>query len=371
MHILINASNLKMGGAIQVTDSLLHELANHPEHHFTAAVSTPLLAPAKAAAAQCSHIDVMHYDMPWSITAALRGRDKTLDSLVEEKGIDAVLTIFGPSRWRPRVPHLCGFARSQICIPESPYWKRLTLAQRIRWYISRHILKVLFNLSAKNLWTENAFITERIQAIYPKKRVYTVTNYYNQVFDHPEAWDNSISLPPFDGITLLTVSANYPHKNLGIIRPTIAWLREHRPDLRFRFVLTLNEEQLFPLTPVERAHVVLVGPVKIAQVPHLFEQADIMFLPTLLECFSASYAEAMRMKTPILTSDLGFAHSLCADAACYFDATDAADLGRHITACIEQREELVKAGERQLKTFDTAAQRADKLIALTEEVCKG
>ena len=44
-----------------------------------------------------------------------------------------------------------------------------------------------------------------------------------------------------------------------------------------------------------------VGGVDIRECPSLYEQCDFMFLPTLLECFSASYAEAMKMRRPILT----------------------------------------------------------------------
>lgn len=105
--------------------------------------------------------------------------------------------------------------------------------------------KWLFGVSTDSLWTENSFISSRVKQLWPKKRVYTVTNNYNQVFDAPAAWDKGICLPPFDGITLLTVSAHYPHKNLDIIRPCIEWLEEHHPELRYRFVLTLGEDK-FP-----------------------------------------------------------------------------------------------------------------------------
>ena len=58
-----------------------------------------------------------------------------------------------------------------------------------------------------------------------------------------------------------------------------------------------------------------LGKININQCPHLYVQSDAVFLPTLLECFSASYAEAMLMKKPIITSDLGFAHCAAASQA--------------------------------------------------------
>lgn len=370
MRILINASNLTKGGGVQVADSIVHELKHHLEHHFIVVASLQVAATC-ADIADLPHIKLVVYNLPSSALTALTGRDKTLDSLVKEYHVDVVLTIFGPSRWRPRVPHLCGYARSQLCIPESPFWKEIKGLQRFKSNARKLLNKWLFKLSADDLWTENSFISRRVKGLYPAKRVYTVTNNYNQIFDKPSAWDRSLNLPAFDGTTLLTVSANYPHKNLKIIRPCIAYLREHHPELHFRFILTLNEQDFFPLTAEERRHIQLIGSVKITQVPHLYEQADIMFLPSLLECFSANYAEAMRMGVPILTTDLGFAHSLCHEAADYFSPIDAADLGEHIyrlSADSSLRAQLAKEGKRQLEFFDTAAERCTKLIEILENL---
>ena len=372
MRILINASNLRAGGGLQVADSIVHELKNHPEHTYVAVVSSKLTR-ACSDAARSGQVEVVEYDLPHSIVQAVTGRDRFLDSLVEEKRIDAVLTVFGPSRWRPRRPHLCGFARPQVVIPESPYWREIKGVQRAKSNATKTMTKRLFAVSADSLWTENSFISSRVKELWPKKRVFTVTNNYNQVFDSPAQWDNSVALPPFDGLTLLTVSAHYPHKNLDIIRPCIEWLAEHQPQLRFRFVLTLHEDK-FPLrTALEREHVVLVGPVDIRQVPHLYEQSGVMFLPTLLECFSASYTEAMRMRVPILTTDLGFAHSICAEAACYFEPVSPSDLGRKIARLAADKaycQQLTEAGTHRLPCFDTFAERAQKLIEITASLAE-
>ena len=160
-------------------------------------------------------------------------------------------------------------------------------------------------------------------------------------------------------------------KNLKIIIPTTKWLEEHRPDLEFRFVLSIREDELLCIDEQVRQHVVFLGPVQIAQVPQLYEQSDIMLLPTLLECFSASYAEAMIMKRPILTTDLNFARSLCGEAALYYNATSPEALGKAIARLADDKElcqQLVLNGERQIQTFDTFEQRAEKLIKIIEKI---
>lgn len=39
MNILINASNLKQGGGIQVAQSIIAQLERFPQHHFVVVVS--------------------------------------------------------------------------------------------------------------------------------------------------------------------------------------------------------------------------------------------------------------------------------------------------------------------------------------------
>jgi glycosyltransferase involved in cell wall biosynthesis len=96
-----------------------------------------------------------------------------------------------------------------------------------------------------------------------------------------------------------------------------------------------------------------------------------MFLPTLAECFSASYAEAMRMRKPILTTDLGFSRSICGDAALYFQPADpkaAADMVEKLLDATEIQQQLIAKGEEQLNTFDSAEARAKKILALCREL---
>jgi glycosyltransferase involved in cell wall biosynthesis len=319
------------------------------------------------------NVNIFIYNIRNTIPTLFRGRDKFLDRITEEYRVDAVMTVFGPSRWRPRVPHLSGFAQGHIVQPESPYWNLIPFLKRIR--IKWHLIWVKYSLgkSADNYFTENPLITERLQKLFPHKRMMTVTNNANQIFQKPEMWDNNISIPLFDGITLLTVCANYPHKNLPIIIPTCKYLEERHPNFRFRFVLTVREEDLKGLDERARRHIVFLGPVKIDQVPHLYEQADIMLLPTLLECFSASYAEAMVMKKPILTTNLEFARGVCGQSALYYDATSPEALGEGIVRLATSRElcsQLVENGTNQLALFDTYEQRAEKLIQTVESLAK-
>jgi glycosyltransferase involved in cell wall biosynthesis len=98
-----------------------------------------------------------------------------------------------------------------------------------------------------------------------------------------------------------------------------------------------------------------------------------MFLPSLIEIFTASYPEAMQMKKPILTSDLSFAHDICGEAAEYFDPVNPADIANKIIYLASnpaRRTQLVKNGEKRLLQFETPASRAKNLLDVCEKISK-
>src|SRR5690606_33979234 len=160
-------------------------------------------------------------------------------------------------------------------------------------------------------------VCNRLQTLFPKKSIYSVTNTYNQIFDEEQNWKDDIKLPYFSGKTILTISASYPHKNLDVIPSIIAYLKQYRSEFDFRFVLTVDTSDLDIEDMMISDHIIFLGKTSIDQCPNLYRQSDFMFLPTLLECFSASYPEAMKMRVPILTSNLPFAKGICGDAAIY------------------------------------------------------
>lgn len=364
MILLINASNLKQGGGLQVADSVCRELFRFPQHHFIVVLSTSF-SETMEAIEDFPNIEVFKYDVRNNLSTLLLGRDAFLDRLVAKNKIDAVLTIFGPSRWRPRCKHLCGFARAQLLLKD-PRGTR----QPLKEILSYRIWEWAFKRSSKVFYTENSYITVMLPKLLGRVKAYTVTNYYNQVFDQPEHWKSKV-LPKFDGISMLTVSSAYPHKNLEIAAEVSRILINKYPDFNFRFVFSINREQYQANISGIEDHFVFLGKVDIADCPSLYEQCDIAFQPTLMECFTATYPEAMRMQVPIVTTDLDFAKGLCGDAACYYSAVDAEVAAEAIYKVATDKgfaAKLVSNGKEQLKKFDNYEQRAEKLIGILEEM---
>lgn len=369
MNILINCSIIKVGGGIQVANSFLTEISQNKEHNFVIVLSSVLEKQIDKSIFASNH-KFIKYDINAGIKTAFFNKNSFLDKLVSDNKIDRVFTVFGPSYWKPKVKHVCGFAKPQYIYRESPFFKKISLKENLKINAKRFSHLYSFRSTTDVFITELWDVSNKLQELFPKKEINTVTNTFNQVFDDKSLWNNNIILPTFDGVTLLTISANYTHKNLDIIPKVILYLKIHYPQFKFRFVLTLNKEDILIEDSSVHEHIVFLGRVDINQCPFLYKQSDFMFLPTLLECFSASYPEAMKMNVPILTSDLPFAKSICGKAAAFFDPIDISSVSNAIYSLslnLEHQQELIRLGNEQLNKFDTSKSRAEKYLKIIKK----
>jgi len=173
---------------------------------------------------------------------------------------------------------------------------------------------------------------------------------------------------------VLVLSSYYPHKNLEILNDVIGQLRK-RDIHDIRFTMTLPEQD-FERTIAQdnRAWIQNLGPQQPEECPRLYLETDIVFLPTLLECFSANYVEAMAMRRPIVTTNLGFARTVCGHAALYFEPMDSADAVEKILELRRDgglKQRLVKAGRQELTRFGTATERASAYLDICQQLVDG
>ncbi|MDB4735897.1 glycosyltransferase, partial [Akkermansiaceae bacterium] len=171
---------------------------------------------------------------------------------------------------------------------------------------------------------------------------------------------------------MLTLSAWYPHKNLSII-PKVLDILIKKGYKNIIFVVTLPriDEEKLNLADKYEGQLINIGPVKVEDGASIYQECDAMFLPTLLECFSASYAEAMKLNKPIITSDMGFAHTVCKDAALYVNPMDQNDIAAKIielSKSDELQQALVRNGVKRLQTFGTSRDRAQRYIQICQSL---
>ncbi|MCS0589417.1 glycosyltransferase [Massilia norwichensis] len=372
MRLLINASTLKVGGGVQVAVSLLNELKQIPNNEYFVVLSEQVSKQIECAAFP-ANFRFWHVESP----APLRARSRAvarLNSIEREVAPDAVLTVFGPAYWRPLAPHVCGFALPWLITPESPVHEMLNLRERIKQFLIRIYKWHHFKKEVDFLWCETEDVKRRLNSQYrfPLAQIRVVGNTHSAHF-LPYIGQNADRQVVDDGtFRLLTVSAYYPHKNLEIIKKVIPHLVGR---IRFCFVLTIPVEDFDKIfDESEHPFVRTLGPLSAAECPAAYAEADAVFLPTLLECFSANYPEAMVMRKPILTSNLTFATSLLENAALYFDPQDPEEIAQRIlqlSSTPSLYAQLVENGSARLERFTSAEDRAKRLMQVCADASIG
>jgi glycosyltransferase involved in cell wall biosynthesis len=117
-----------------------------------------------------------------------------------------------------------------------------------------------------------------------------------------------------------------------------------------------------------------IGPVASEMLPQVYQSADALIFPTLLESFSRTYLEALHFGLPILTSDRDFAHHLCGNTAIYFDPLDADDVARAMARVMEDLtlcQTLVENGRRILAQAPTWDEIAARFVDVLERTARG
>jgi glycosyltransferase involved in cell wall biosynthesis len=373
LKLLVNTASTFKGGSIQVAKSFLEECRKIQGHEYHVVLGRSL-----AGIIDCSSFPAHFFFYPIQYRPAtrvfsLRSASSFLRDIERKVRPDVVFSTSGPAYWRPEAPHLVGYNLPHYVYPDSPYWSTLPAYSRVRWRLKGMVIRYFFRRDADVYVVQTDDINERLRRFLKTDQVYTVSNtcsgYY---FQPPPVADK---LPPKgDAFRFLSLSAWYPHKRLDVIPAVIAALPGEVRQ-RVRFVLTLPEEDFARHFSGEaKEHIINVGPVRIEEGPALYRECDALFLPTLLECFSASYAEAMAMERPIVTSDLEFARCICRDAALYFDPMNPADIAEKICLLVrspELRHELVEKGKARLPGFGSARSRAEQYLKICEEMAGG
>ena len=281
---------------------------------------------------------------------------------------DIVFTTSGPSYWRPKVPHLMGYNLPHYVYPESPYFKMLTLKRKLWWKGMKVYARYVFKRDADAFVVQTNDVNDRLKKFLNRSEVYTVYNTINAHFLKYTKVEDKLPIKKSNEFRLLTLSAWYPHKNLNSIPNVIKALKHTGYDIKF--VVTLPKADFNKLTgDFDDTTIINVGPIKVEEAPSLYKECDAMFLPTLLECFSASYVEAMKMEKPIITSDMGFAHTICDNAATYADPMDANDIADKIVKLVNSKErqnKLIENGLNRLNAFGTAENRAKQYLDICE-----
>jgi glycosyltransferase involved in cell wall biosynthesis len=381
MRILVDCANIRTGGALQNGLSFLDMASRDSRHEWHVVVSTELgeQLPSgwQANFASAHQIDPVRKIRDFLRLGLVNHRVET------RVAPDLVFTLAGPAYWRAKAPHISGFAKPQYLYPNVRLFDQLPLLDAWR---GRAKLRTRLAIH-RYLFTRSDYLVGQTETVrrravvmlgFPADRFFVARNSFSPIFRAAIA-SLGTSVPRRQDICVIFVpSAYYPHKNLEII-PRVAELLAKRTQRRFLFRLTLDAES----AEWRRLHaqacalgvssfLEAIGKVPHADLARRYLESDIVFLPTLLECSTAVYPEAMSAGIPIVTSDLDFARESCGQAAVYFDPYDpkaAASALVHLVHDPAVRHLLATTGARELpRIYPSPEAKYEEQIAILEEI---
>lgn len=365
MNIVINTSNLNSGGALQVAFSIIYEFTVIGSKYNFLILASPQVYNQISRIKFPKNFKLKLIDKS---PARIRTRSKIINKLdkyvLEFKG-NIVLTIFGPSYWKPKVYHVSGFADGWCYNPKSIAYTQLNFIEKIkRKLLSKY---KLFHLkrSSNSIFVETEDAKSKLSRILNNSNlpISVISNTYSHIYNEVKEFKNSNSNSNSNFLLLCT---NNPNKNIKILNKIIPILKEKIPSINF-FITISNEDYKNIINKDFMEYVTNLEPLNVTECIEAYKNTDFLFLPTLLETFTATYPEAMIMKKPILTSDLSFARDLCGDAAVYFDPLSPKDISDKIINLVNNKskiDELISRGEIRVKNFPSAKDRAKEILKL-------
>lgn len=260
-RILLNASNLHVGGGVQVAASFLLELSKSDEPldglevsvYASTEVDRNLSAAGFRPDAFSSYEVVDVFGL-----GALKSR-----SFARFRGFDLVFTIFGPLYLPGRVSnHLVGFAQPWIIYPVNEVLNSLSSKQRLMLGL-KFRLQWLFFRNADRLIVELGHVKRRLEHVkgFESKRIDVVSNCVSALYFDDSLWSSVPALNDLepDVIRLGFVTRDYAHKNLDYL-PRVGRELARISGKRYRFYVTLNEHEWGSRSTEFKEFVTTVGP---------------------------------------------------------------------------------------------------------------
>lgn len=362
--LLINASNLHVGGGVQVATSVIAELSllkNLPSGLVVWASSEVDLNLRKLG---CDLDALPRYEIVDSYGLLL------IASKVSRRFnyFDVVFTIFGPLYVLSLTgKSITGFAQAFIISEEDDIYSSLKLHQR---FIRRFKFKLqsLFFKKTDHLVAELDHVRLGLirRKIGSNSNIHIIRNCFASVYLSPNLWRDVVVDNTFNGIKLGFVGRNYSHKNTRIF-PEIIKVLQNVYGIKSRVYVTFTNEEWLSCSEEFRRHVINVGSLSVSQCPTFYSRMDAVIFPSLLECFSATPLEAMVMQKPLFASDRQFNRDICFGHAHYFDPLSPATAANAIAQVFlnggPNAEELMAAREHAIN-FSNPKERAEQYLSL-------
>lgn len=367
-RILINASNLHVGGGVQVAASFLNELLEISDYHdldLSVVVSETVFQNLKDPEGFKKRFKTF-----WVENA--HGMDLSFYSKLDDFSV--VFTVFGPAYFAlKRHLHIVGFAQPWIIYPENEVTERCSLFMKVK-------SKLFFNLQwwffkrANRLVVEAKHAKDKLINLRGfKKTIDIVPNCISALYNSPESWeklssDTDIVLDN-DTFKVGYLTRDYPHKNCLYLLDVQRLLNEIMPG-KVQIYVSLNDAEMSVLGDSFRQNILTVGSLRANQCPSFYTAMDAMIFPSFLECFSAMPIESMKMRKPVFASDRAFVKDFCGDIPFYIDPLSPESAVNAIVEYIENEpnyQSRLDKGNSMASNYENPRLRAHRYLELIME----
>ena len=334
VRIVVLAHNLRVAGGLSVGKNIVAALPKAaPQHKYLMVVPAGLGYEQELDTSVISIVEV-----------PIRGRVqrayfdlRTLPKIVDRFKPDVILGLGNLGLTHHSCKQAFLFHKSQLTYPRRHYQRETVRARSHNWLLKQHLRRCL--KSTQLVFCQTPVAKARFSQVfsYPAEQIVVMPNAVSEFVKCPSSV--ATKPPVFDGnkkFTLFYLAKYCGHKNLEVLIDVFRDYPDRLADVRCIVTVAAEQHPNAPkfLRDIERyhldQHIVNVGPLAQEQLPGYFSNADALLFPSTLESFTATYLEAMHFGLPILTSDLDFAHDICADAGVYFDPWNPADIVENI-----------------------------------------
>jgi len=288
----------------------------------------------------------------------------TLPKIVERYKPDV---IFGPGNIglaNPNVPQVL-FIKQAYLFYGKKYYPGATLQWRLRiWALKSQIKKSLPKTDL--ILCQTTVVQSRFCDVfsYPKEKTKVLAfPPPKEIVHKPDIETPGVFGQSSDSFFVFLPTVHMAHRNPDILIPFCERYCETIRERKIKFLTTLEPFRskaarrfLQKVDEMKLGDIIInVGELDRKQMAAFLNHSDILWLPTLLECLSTVYLEAMLVGLPIMAPDLDFARYTCDDAAVYYnpwklDSIFDTIISLHGNALL--REELVCKGKHQLAKRD-------------------
>ena len=166
----------------------------------------------------------------------------------------------------------------------------------------------------------------------------------------------------------------WPHKNhMRLIKAYHLLAKQKRgvPKLLFTGASSSTHNKISKYIEKHRLtnNIIYLGYVAQEDMPYIFSNANMLVFPSLFEGFGIPLIEAMRVKIPVVCSNITSLPEIGGDAVCYFDGCNVKDIAEKIYKVYTNKEfrlRLTDEGERRARLFSWDICAKQTLRYLTE-----